>query len=409
MPPCLFGFDNKYEYLMPAQIALGFGDNVDYEILWDSRVVEDLIVRHNIYVAELSQHREIHSERDLVISILSFFRAGAGGERFVASSSIIERFSQQFQKKITLGGTSVRAAVAMRTLGHRSALHLVTINDHVRRLIPADSPYVCSNLQDTLYPHLIVQFDAGMQVCANDIDIYSSRANRIIYHNDTDNIQMCLNEEFSQFVTEARVLLVAGFNAMQDRNLLLDRLHAVLRIMRHLPKDALVYCEDAGFFDAGFRRLIYTTLAGRISIYGLNEDELQSHLGRTLDMLDAGQIAPALEDLRRLIGVPLIVMHSMYWALAYGENAARAANALKGGVTMATTRFRYGDDFTRENYKEVAGLPPNPKGAAFVQAIRPLLGDKVCCVAVAQVDQINATTVGLGDAFVGGFLPALLV
>ena len=34
------------------------------------------------------------------------------------------------------------------------------------------------------------------------------------------------------------------------------------------------------------------------------------------------------------------------------------AKALKGGVTMATTRFRYGDDFTVENYKEIERLPP---------------------------------------------------
>ena len=61
--------------------------------------------------------------------------------------------------KITLGGTSVRAAIAMRKLGYTSALHLVTINEHVRRLIPQDSPYVCSNTIDSSYPHLIVQFD----------------------------------------------------------------------------------------------------------------------------------------------------------------------------------------------------------------------------------------------------------
>lgn len=392
---------------MSEQIALGFGNNVDYEILWDSRVVEDLIVRYDIHVNELNQEREIDSERDLVISILCFLRSGNGGERFVASSDIIERFSQRFTKKITLGGTSVRAAVAMRTLGYRSALHLVTINDHVRRLIPADSFYVCSNSQDTLYPHLIVQFDEGTRVCANDIDIRSNRANRIIYHNDTDNIRMHLNEEFAQLVTNAKVLLVAGFNAMQDRTLLLDRLHTVLRIMQHLPKDALVYCEDAGFYDPSFRKLIYTTLADRINIYGLNEDELQSHLGRNLNLLDAKQMKTALEDLHQLIGVPHIVVHSMHWALAYGENAENMTNALKGGVTMATTRFRYGDDFTPENYREVEELPPNPKGFAFSRAIKLLLGSKICCIPVAQVDQTNATTVGLGDAFVGGFLPGL--
>ena len=98
----------------------------------------------------------------------------------------------------------------------------------------------------------------------------------------------------------------------------------------------------------------------------------------------------------------------MYWALAYGDNVQGMASALKGGVTMATTRFRYGDDFTVENYREVENLPPNPEGAQFAAAIAGLLGSKVCVAPVAQVDQSSGTTIGLGDAFVGGFLPALI-
>ena len=101
-------------------------------------------------------------------------------------------------------------------------------------------------------------------------------------------------------------------------------------------------------------------------------------------------------------------VHSMHWALAYGQGAGRVAKALKGGVTMATTRFRYGDNFTVENYKEIEGLAPNPAGARFADAIQALRSEKVCWVPVAQVEQANATTIGLGDAFVGGFLPALL-
>jgi ADP-dependent phosphofructokinase/glucokinase len=40
--------------------------------------------------------------------------------------------------------------------------------------------------------------------------------------------------------------------------------------------------------------------------------------------------------------------------------------------------------------------------------LKKLLGDRICCVPVVHVEGPNATTVGLGDAFVGGFLPALL-
>jgi ADP-dependent phosphofructokinase/glucokinase len=295
----------------------------------------------------------------------------------------------------------------MRKLGYTSALHLVTINDDIRRLIPHDSPYVCSNTKDSLHPHLIVQFDKNTSVKAGDIDICASQANRIIYHNDDDNIIMHLNEDFSNLITEAKVLLLSGFNAMKSETLLADRLESLARIMAKLPPDALIYYEDAGYYEPRFRQLIFRTV-GRMSIVSLNEDELQVQLGRNLDLLNAFQIKEAIVDLQKLISVPVIVVHSRYWALAYGQEAANYSQALKGGITMATTRFRYGDDFTLENYQEIETLSPNQEGAIFADALNKLLGHKVCCVPVAHVDQSNATTVGLGDAFVGGFLPALL-
>src|ERR1700752_2545987 len=393
---------------MEEKIALGFGNNIDYEIVWNSEVFDALIVQYDIHDEELSMDIPVTCERDLVISILGFLKSGSGGERFVAWSDILEQFAQHFANKFTLGGTPVRAAIAMRKLGYTSALHLVTINDDVRRLIPQDSPYVYSNSTENSSPHLIVQFPNDTRVKAGDIKIHTSRANRIIYSNDYDTIVMNINEGFSKLVTEARIFLVSGFNTMQSRELLAKRLESVIRIMEKLPADALVYYEDAVFYDPGLGKLIHQTLADRIHIYSLNEDELQMHVGRKLDLLNAFQIKEALVDLQRLIPVPLIVVHSMCWALAYGENAESVLKALKSGVTMATTRFCCGDDFTVENYKEIERLPPNPEGVVFANELTKLLGDRICCVPVVHVEGPNATTVGLGDAFVGGFLPALL-
>lgn len=393
---------------MNEQIALGLGDNIDYEIEWDSRVFEELILRHAIRAGELSVDVPIRSERDLVISILGFLQAGIGGERHVASSAIVEQFAQHFQNKITIGGTSVRAAIAMRKLGYTSALHLVTTNAHVRRLIPSDSPHVCSNTQDSLYPHLIVQFGKETCVRAGDIDIHAGRPNRIIYHDDHDNVIMELNEEYSSLIADARVFLVSGFNAMRSEALLVCRLETLKRIMNALPGDAVVFYEDAGFYNPSFSELIQRTLAHRITIYSLNEDELQAHVGRKVDLLDPAGVKEALAELHARFPVPVIVVHSMYWALAYGENARRVAKALKGGVTMATTRFRHGDDFTPEDYRHTENLAPNAAGARFSAALEQLLDGRVSCVPVALVEQSNATTIGLGDAFVGGFLPALL-
>lgn len=393
---------------MPEKIALGFGGCIDYEIGWDSNALEALIRQYAIRAAELNINQVVQSERDLVISILSFVQAGIGGERFVVASAIIEQFAHHFTKKITLGGTSVRAAIAMRKLGYTSALHLVTINEHFRRLLPVDCPTICSNAQESAHPHLIVQFGQGACINAGDIDLCASRSNRIIYHHDDDNIRMDLNEDFANLMRAAQVLLISGFNAMQSEVLLTDRLAAALRMLEKLPQDAQVYFEDAVYYNPRFHQLILATLAQQITIFSLNEDELQAHLGRKLDLLDAEQIKAALADLQKIIPVPILVVHSMYWALAYGQAAPQMAQALKGGVTMATTRFRYGDDFTVDQYREVEKLAPNPDGTRFAAALTALLGDQVCCVPVAQVAQANATTIGLGDAFVGGFLPALV-
>jgi ADP-dependent phosphofructokinase/glucokinase len=116
----------------------------------------------------------------------------------------------------------------------------------------------------------------------------------------------------------------------------------------------------------------------------------------------------ALKDLSRMIPVPVFVIHTQYWALAFGSHADRYAKALKGGISLATTRFRFGDDFSPADYLETEGLPAQAEGAKFAVALSKLAGDMVCCIPVVQVKETKVTTVGLGDAFVGGFLPALV-
>jgi ADP-dependent phosphofructokinase/glucokinase len=393
---------------MGERIALGLGNNVDYEIVWESRVFEELIEHYAIRAAELNTSTPIESERDLVVSILGFLQQGCGGERAVASSAIVEHFAQRFERKVSLGGTSVRAAIAMRKLGFTSVLHLVTINDEVRRLLPPDCPWICSNTQESLFPHLIVQFDRDATIEAGDIALHSRRANRLIYHDDLDNVAMRLNEEFGEQITDAHIFLISGFNAMRSEALLADRLDTLERMMDRLPSTAHVFYEDGGFYNPDFSRLIHERLDHRIGIYSLNEDELQAHAGRSIDLLDAEEVGRALQELHKRSPVPTLVVHTMEWALAWGKEARSFRAALHGGVSMATTRYRHGDAYGAEEYHATAALPANPSGARFAHEVEQRWGSQACCVAVPQVEQKNGTTIGLGDAFVGGFLPALL-
>jgi ADP-dependent phosphofructokinase/glucokinase len=393
---------------MGERIVLGLGDNTDYEIAWDSRLLEDLILEHGITAAELDADIPVSTIRDLAVSILGFLATERGGERFVRSPELIEEFSGRFRTKITVGGTAIRAAIAMRRLGHRSALHLVTINDHVRRLIPKDSPWVCSGKGDSSYPHLIVQFGGDTRVRAGDIDIRTERANRIIYDNDRDNILMELDPGLAALASDARVFLISGFNAMQSEDLLADRLTSLLVILRTLPSDALVFYEDACFHNPSLSAQVRKALIEDIDIYSLNEDELQCHLDRKIPLLDPTEVYASLLDLRRLLPGPALVIHTRNWALVFGPGAGRYAKALKGGITMATVRLRFGDDFTPAEYEETEGLPAEEPGSRFAVALSGLAGSEVCCLPSVQVEERRVTTIGLGDAFVGGFLPALV-
>ncbi|MEZ4584085.1 MAG: hypothetical protein R3A10_21025 [Caldilineaceae bacterium] len=335
-----------------------------------------------------------------------FLQAGTGGERFIYAPAVIEEFASKFAKKITLGGTPVRAAIAMHKLGHQRT----PSGDQQRARAPAPPAghAVCMQQRPG---HRLSPLDhpvrpGGTFVRAGDIDI-GNGANRIIYHSDVDNVRMAINEEFAALITAARVCLVSGFNAMHDRDLLVDRLPRCTSWRTCRPRPRSSTKTPASTIQLR-RADCVNTCAQAPHHVSMNEDELQAYLGAHVDLLDPAQVRSALVALHAQIPAPTLVVHSMYWALAHGPAAASYAAALTGGVTMATTRFCHGDDFTAADYARIAQRPPNPAGARVAQALNQMDPETICCVPVAHVAQADATTVGLGDALMGGFLPALL-
>ncbi|MCY4145795.1 MAG: hypothetical protein OXE95_05025 [Chloroflexi bacterium] len=391
---------------MSQRIALGFGNNVDYEIVWHAETLNKLAAEHLLCDAGLGCRQVIHSERELIASILGFVKAGQGGERFVADSDLIEWFASRFQKQTTLGGTPVRAAIAMGKLGHTAALHLVSMNADVRRLLPPGCPWVCSNPRDSHYPHLIVQYDSGASIRVNGDHIVAPAANRLIYHSNADNIAMRLNRDFADLLPNARALLVSGFNAMQSEALLIARLETLSAMLETLPADAVVVYEDGGYHVARFRRRLQAALGSRVDVHSMNEDELQEQIGAPLALDDARAVLAALDWLHRRTSAKTLVVHTGRWALAYGGGAQQYAAALRAGATLATTRFCYGDGWKLANYRAVQDHPPKPADACFAAAVNASRSDSFC-VPVAWDEPRNTTSIGLGDAFVGGFMTEL--
>jgi ADP-dependent phosphofructokinase/glucokinase len=392
---------------MDEAVALGLGNNVDYEIGWDSEIIESLIRNYDISQHDLYPVEHIKTMRDLIISILASMRSGTGAERYVENSALITEFAGKFSKEITIGGTAARAAIAMGRIGVPSSVHLVTMNEHVRRLLPADGSRFCSNSADSLYPHLIVQYEKGTHVAAGDIDVTVPVSTRLIYVNDHDNTVMKLEREFFDHARNANVCLISGFNAMHDRSLLRQRLHELGELLTTFPDVVTVFYEDACFHNADFRHLVLEDLSSLLDVFSLNEEEMQGYLREKMEPLDPGRMLESVRALHAVIPVSVLVIHTRYWALATGPDCDRFAGALKHGIAMAATRFRLGDHFSKADFLAALDLRAEGKGAAFAKEINRLGKSDVCCLPCAEVEEKKVTTIGLGDAFVGGFLSTL--
>jgi ADP-dependent phosphofructokinase/glucokinase len=389
-----------------SRVVLGLGGCVDYELTLTAGVLERLVTEFDVRAAELTSPATVTSERDLVVSILAYVARGGGGEHFVATAPVLETFAGWFPHRTTLGGTSVRAGILMSRLGVPSTLHLVSVNDTVRRLLPPDTEYISSGAEDTFHPHLIVQYHQGLRIRAGDVDVTAPFPNRLIYVNDPANGAMMLTGDLGDRLRRAGVFLISGFNAMRDKAELDRRLDELRSHMRQLPPGAVTYFEDAAYHEPAFSSRVRDALLDRIDVYGLNEDELQAYLGHPVDLLSASEVADALTAVHALIPVPALVLHTKYWAAAFGDNAGQYADALDTGTVMAATRYSYGDDFTDDDLDRLRRRPRRPESVTFAAELHERMGDTVHCVPGFVLDVENPTTVGLGDTFVGGFLTA---
>jgi sugar/nucleoside kinase (ribokinase family) len=392
---------------MTSNVTLGLGGCVDYEVKLSSPTLQQLVGEYRIRDAELSSSATVTSERDLVISILGHIKEGGGGEHFVASADALQVFAARFPKRMALGGTSVRAAIAMSRLGVPSTLHLVSLNDVIRRLLPASCDYIRSSCQDTLYPHLIVEYDQDVRVRVGGIDVRGRFPNRLIYVNDPANEALVLSDELGALLRSARIFLISGFNGVRDQGVLDERLSTLIRHMRQLPAEAVVYYEDAGFHEPAFSQRVRDALLDVIHVYGLNEDEMQSYLGRAVNLLSVTDVERALTSLHALIPAPTLVVHTKYWSAAFGDGAGEYAGPVNEGIVIASTRYCHGDEYTEQHYKHMGNRPRRTDAREFAVALESRLGGAVRCLPGFDLDIAEPTTIGLGDTFVGGFLAAV--
>ena len=396
---------------MTEKIAMGFHTCVDYELIWDTEVVEGLIEKFGIREDELLLDAPVHTERDAWIFCLAHLRAGIGGEIVPDDAQYVIDFADHFDRKITLGGTPTRAAIVLDKLGYDTALQTSCWNSHIERLLPPHITPVPGIEDDgKIYPHVVLQCAKGVRIHANDIDFVTPRENRMMISRDETSLDMpILPETFGKVIEDAGVFLLGCFSEILDRQILDRCISETSQLLDHLPKDAVVMYEDGCYVMKAFRYAVHEHLRKYIDVLSMNEDEMQEYIGRSLDILDVKAVSAAVKCVYDSLGIDHIIIHSAKWALAYGKEPHRLREALVGGATMASTRFRVGDDITPENYKETAEMANRSDSEVFCEAIREALGDRICIIPSKDMSHIDhPTVVGLGDSFAGGCLPGLI-
>lgn len=394
--------------LGPGRSILGFGGTVDHEIVWDTALITRLAEKHRIRLDDCDPDAPIRDERSLIAAILGHARFHRGGERFVAAPTAIRRFSAQHRRTVTIGGTCVRAALAMRVLGVRSTALLVAIDDTFRSLFPPECDFLVSDDAAALTPHLIVQLPEAATIPLTDGEILIDSPNRLIFVNDPPQVTMALSPDLGDALAGADVFLISGFNAMSDARLLRRRVAELAAAMRSLPAGALVFHEDAGYHSAEASTVAHELLVPLSDVFSMNEDEMQAHLGQPVDLLDPAAIRDALARLHRLFPGPTIVVHTRHWALASGERAARLETALDSGIRAATARYLHGDSVTAADVASVGRLAVPEQHRAVAAAVTLASGGDMRCVPAHEIRTPNPTTIGLGDSFVGGLLAELV-
>lgn len=396
---------------MEHLIAAGFQNTVDFELEWDQRRLEELVQQHGIRLEEIGAVSPIESQRDLLRTLLYHMAHNTGSECLASSSQITRGFAQHFDYKITLGGTAVRAAMALEKIGYRSVIHACSLNKHFCRLIPNQVQWVASvpDEGEDFHPHVILQYPANAHIKVGDIDLTTQRPNRVIFAHDPPSVALHITEAFGDEVCRAPVFLVASFNIIKEESILRQRLESAIRIIDRMPQYRVVVMEDACFENPKMQQMVAQTLAPYLNVFSMNEDELQDRLGFHIDVRDSHQVAQAVQEVYDQLDVPTIVCHSAYWALAYGRPVEGMRQALEAGICMAATRFRLGDDYQSADYQQTMALSPRKWAEEFATQLEVLLGQELICVPGKDLDYVaQPVTIGLGDAFIGGMLPCFL-
>lgn len=394
---------------MREKIALGVHTVVDWECGWDLNVLCGLIEEYQIDDSEIREIFPITTERELLLTSLALMKLGKGDELIPEYEEDVKTFAGRFPYRVTVGGTAGRAAISLSKLGIPTLLQMSTCNETILGLLPKEIrgiPAAGKN-SEQIYPHVSISYPGNTRIKAAGVDFVTPRENRVLLSRDVESLNLPVDPAFSDYVHEdVKAFLQSCFCEILDFEVLKDRVAKTARMLAGFPTQTKIVYEDGGYIYKEYRRYVNDQLKAYVDVVSMNEDELQDYVG-AIDVTDPRQVFAAVGHVYEMLGIPTLFVHSSRWAIAFGENAQGYRSTLRSGITMAATRFRYGDFFGEKEFRETASIGPGKESLAFCGEIEKM-SPQLCCEPCKDMSFVkNPTVVGLGDFFAGGLLKDL--
>jgi len=328
------------------------------------------------------------------------------------SSADVLAFAKRFDYRVTIGGTAARAAIAAHKIGCGSALQSCCNNALFEQLLPGEIHFISSVLEQDgeIYPHVSLQYPAGCRIQLTDGAFTTAKPNRVLFSRDPDSMAMRITDQFYPMISDAKVLLLSCFSEVLDEAVLRSRLRDTVDTIRHLAPDHFVIMEDGCYCVKHFRALVHQQLAPSLNALSMNEDEFFELLGHEIDLLDPEQVDASIKAIYGRLGIPNLIIHTAFWALAYGRDAQRLQKSITYGIMLAATRFRLGDHFDQSDFERTRLLSDHPGGTYLCESLQTKNGDWLYGMPGKKLDYIRMpTTVGLGDYFAGGLAAGMAI
>lgn len=403
--------------------ACALQSNPDYVLNWDVQRFQELLDRYslNIYTTPLNQDppESTESVTELLRSVLQYMLKGEGACIKLKSAATANELMQILTGKEALGGTGAQGAAALASFGFPVLVHLSDRSPDVLRILTEASSETVegerripvSELQEKSQNiiHMILQYNAGDQVCFNGKSCLLPRSNRLIIVADEYHGRIPVHADFFSYcvdhVEDMSSLLLSGLDAISDEAILNQRLEDLSHYCRALKvqkPDLPIYFEAAHYYsEKSFLRTLKKLLP-LVDVFGLNEDEFASlNQGVPFEL----SILPGqLENLRRRLAVPAICFHTQYFSAFALERAADPAleEALMMGQAFSGSKAAFDRYASAEDCRRYARLPLSREGLEQIRSIKTDQKNGHFLAIPAKDIGNPKTTIGLGDCFAAG-------